>query len=108
MRRRPRRRGQPRAIGGVVGQILDDLGLDSAAAAFRIGERWSEVVGPEVARHCRPVAIRGPVLEAEVESSVWAQQLQMRRPAILEALRREFGDGAPQEVRFRVGYTRRP
>ncbi|MGH0034442.1 MAG: DUF721 domain-containing protein [Myxococcota bacterium] len=103
-----RRRSQPRELGGVIGQVLDDLGLDSAASAFRIAERWSDWVGEDVARHCRPVQVRGRVLEAEVESSVWAQQLQMRRPAILEALRRELGDEAPAELRFRVGYNRRP
>jgi predicted nucleic acid-binding Zn ribbon protein len=103
-----RRRGQPRQVGGVIGQVLDELGLESAASAFRIGERWSDWVGEEVARHCRPVQVRGRVLEAEVDSSVWAQQLQMRRPAILAILRRELGDEAPSELRFRVGYTPRP
>ena len=101
-----RRRSQPKPIGNVVGQVLGDLGLDAAASAFRIGEMWEDVVGPEIASHCRPVAIRNDVLEAEVDSSVWCQQLQMERPQLLEALRAALGDDAPSDLRLRVGYAR--
>ena len=60
-------------------------------------------VGSEIADHCVPISLRGGVLEAQVESSVWSQQLQPRRPEILAGLRRVFGDEAPTDVRFRVG-----
>jgi predicted nucleic acid-binding Zn ribbon protein len=103
-----RRRSKPKEIGSVVGQVLGDLGLDAAREAFRIGELWEDAVGPEVAAHCRPVAVRGNVLEAEVDSSVWCQQLQMEREQLLAALRETLGAGAPSDLRFRVGYTRRP
>jgi predicted nucleic acid-binding Zn ribbon protein len=101
-----RRRSKPKAIGPVVGQVLGDLGLDAAMSAFRIGELWEEAVGPEIARHCRPVAVRGGVLEAEVDSSVWCQQLQMERPQLLQALKDTLGDDAPADLRLRVGYSR--
>ncbi len=103
-----RRKSKPKPISGLVGQVLADLGLEAAQDAFRIGEVWEEAVGPDVARHCRPVAVRGKVLEAEVDSSVWCQQLQMEREQLLEALRRVLGDAAPTDLRFRVGYNRRP
>lgn len=105
-RPRKRRRSKPTPIGGVVGKVLDDLGLDAAASVFRIGELWEEAVGPEIASHCRPVSIRGDVLEAEVDSSVWCQQLQMDRPRLLQALREVLGDDAPADLRLRVGYPR--
>ncbi len=100
-----KRRSTPRAIGPVVGEVLDDLGLDGVTAAFRIGELWEEAVGREIASHCRPVAVRGSVLEAEVDSSVWCQQLQMERVQILSALREALGDDAPSDLRLRVGYS---
>jgi predicted nucleic acid-binding Zn ribbon protein len=88
--------------------ILGDLGLESTAAAFEIGQRWSEAVGPEIADHAQPVGLRGGVLEVTVDSSVWCQQLQLSRVEIIAALREVLGDGAPEDLRFRVGYTRRP
>jgi len=103
-----RRRSQPKAVGSLLGGVLDDLGLESAARAFRVGERWEEIVGPEVARHGKPVGIRGEVLEVGVDSSVWCQQLQLRQREILAELRRVLGDDAPRQLRFRVGYTAAP
>jgi len=101
MRRRGRR--EPRRVGDVVGTVLDDLGLEGASAVLRIAERWEAVVGPEVARHCQPSMLRGSVLEATVDTSVWCQQLQLRSPEILAGLRREFGPDAPTDLRLRVG-----
>jgi predicted nucleic acid-binding Zn ribbon protein len=47
--------------------------------------------------------MRGEVLEATVDSSVWCQQLKLRTPEILAALRRELGDAAPADLRLRIG-----
>jgi len=90
-----------------VGQVLHDLGLDSVARAHRIGQVWAEAVGEQIAAHCRPVGIRGEVLELTVDSPVWSQQLQLRKPELLAALARALGPEAPRELRFQVGYVRR-
>ena len=98
-----RRRKEPVAIARVMSRLLDELGLEDAKAVYELAQRWEEAVGPEVARHCRPIGVRQGVLEASVDSSVWAQQLQLRRPEILQALRRTLGEGAPTDMRFRMG-----
>lgn len=101
MKRRGRR--EPRPVGALVEGVLGDLGLGAATAVLRIAERWEEVVGVEIARHCQPTALRGTVLEATVDSSVWCQQLQLRRPEILAGLARALGEAAPTDLRLRVG-----
>ena len=100
-----KRKSQPRAIGNLVGGVLKDLGLGGVARAARVGGCWVDAVGAEVAEHARPQGMRGEVLEVEVDTSVWCQQLQLRRPALLEALREELGEDAPEDLRFRVGYN---
>jgi predicted nucleic acid-binding Zn ribbon protein len=107
MSRRPgRRRGTPTAVGDLLGQVLGELGLASVARAHEIGAIWESAVGAQVAAHCRPIGMRGDVLELEVDSPVWAQQLQLQKPELLAALERALGTGAPQELRFQVGYAR--
>ena len=101
-----RRKGTPTPVGDLIGKVLSELGLDGVAKAHQIGARWEEVVGPQVAVHCRPLGIRGEVLELEVDSPVWSQQLQLRKPELLAALERVFGKDAPKELRFQVGYAR--
>ena len=98
-----RGRREPRSVASLVDAVLGDLGLDETAAVLRIEERWEAAVGPEVARHCRPTALRGTTLEASVDTSVWCQELQLRRGEIRAALRRELGDAAPAELWLRVG-----
>ena len=98
-----RRRAQLEPMGGMISRVLADLGLESSARVLRLAERWQEAVGPEIAAHCQPTALRGEVLEATVDSSAWCQQLQLERPAILAALRRVAGDDAPRELWLRVG-----
>lgn len=101
-----RRKGRFESVGDLVGQVLGDLGLDGVALAHRIGSEWPTIVGPQVAAHCRPLGIRGGVLELEVDSPVWSQQLALRKPELLEKLAQTFGDEAPRELRFQVGYAR--
>ncbi len=84
------------------------MDLERAISSAEIAEIWPEIVGPEVAAHSRPTGVRGDVLHAEVESSVWSQQLQPQIPAILRALRGRLGARAPRELRFRVGYNPAP
>jgi predicted nucleic acid-binding Zn ribbon protein len=103
-----RRSGKPQMVGSLLGQVLDELGLEVASHAFRISELWSDAVGAEVAAHSRPVGLRGGVLEVSVDSSVWCQQLQMQRREILAALSERMGSDSPRDLRFRLGYTARP
>lgn len=100
-RRRPS--GPPERVASLVPGVLRDLGLAESARALRIQERWVEAVGPEVASHCRPVALRDGILETTVDSSAWCQTLRMRAPQLLDALARVLGDDAPRELWLRLG-----
>ena len=101
-----RRKGRMEPVGDLVGKVLGELGLDGVALAHRIGSEWPEIVGEQVAAHCRPLGLRAGVLEVEVDSPVWSQQLQLRKMEILENLRGRYERQAPREVRFQVGYGR--
>jgi len=100
---RRRRRSQPVPLARVVPRLLGELGMGGTALVVRIAARWEEVAGPDAARHCRPTALRGSVLEAAADTSVWCQELRLRRVTLLSRLRAMFGDDAPTDVRFRVG-----
>jgi len=82
--------------------VLGDLGLDSAARAFRVGEVWAETVGEPGAAHSRCVGVRGEVIEVAVDSSVWCHQLQLEKARLLSGLAERLGSEAPSDIRFRV------
>lgn len=97
------RRSRPQSLADLVPRVLGELGFDRANALTRLADRWEAVVGAPAAAHSRPTGLRGKVLEATVDSSVWSQQLQMRREEILAALAAELGEEAPTELWLRVG-----
>ena len=99
---RSRGRREPRAIGDLVGAVLDDLALDSNGALRAILREWPDVVGAATAQHCEPAALRDGVLEVEADSNLWCQELNLRSPAILASLRRSHGARAPRELWFRL------
>jgi predicted nucleic acid-binding Zn ribbon protein len=97
------RKSRLEPLGPLVERVLEDIGAGDSARVMRIAERWEDAVGAEIAAHCRPTALRGGVLEVTVDSSVWCQQLQLRSPEIVEALRAALPAEAPSELWFRVG-----
>ena len=97
-----RAKGELEAVGKLVPRVLHELGFDVSARVVRVAERWEEAVGPEVASHCWPTALRADRLEVSVDSSVWCQQLQLRAPELLEALRQALGEDAPTRLRFHL------
>jgi len=98
-----RRKSEPTRVGAALPRVLDELGLGSANDAMRLAEAWPRAVGAEVAQHAVPDVLRGDVLDVTVDSSVWCQQLQLRQLELVGALRTALGEGAPRELRFRVG-----
>lgn len=100
---RRRSQSEPERIGRLVPRVLEDLGFEGVARIVQIAERWEEAVGPEIARHCQPAALRDGTLEATVDSSAWCQQLRLQTPEILGALKQVFGVDAPTALRLRVG-----
>ena len=85
----------------MLGRVLADLGHHGAAPAFALFDAWEAALG-DAADQAEPVDLRGGVLLVSVRSSVWSQELQMRRTEILASLRDALGDDAPSELRFRV------
>ncbi len=106
MSRDPAKPAGPRSVADALGEVLGGKALERAEPIAEIGARWEALVGEEVAAHCRPAGMKAGVLFADVDSSVWCQQLQLRSPEILAALRRGLGEAAPTDLRLRVGYAR--
>jgi predicted nucleic acid-binding Zn ribbon protein len=98
-----RRRTRPEALGALVPSLLEDLGFETTRVLTRIVDGWDEIVGADAARHVRPSAIRGAVLETEADSSVWVQTLRLRAPEILARLEAALGADAPRELWIRIG-----
>lgn len=96
MTRRHRRNQDPTHVGALLG------GSRALAAAGRVdGDSWCRAVGDRVAARTRPGRIREGILTVYVASAVWAQELSLLSPTIVERLRKTGLE--VQSLRFRVG-----
>ena len=64
---------------------------------------WRAAVGPRIADRARPIALERGVLVVKVTTSVWANELSMLAPKILEKLAQSLPNLAVKSLRFRVG-----
>ena len=90
----------PKALGEVLGKLVKDRGWREPAAKAGLFARWPELVGPEIAAHCRPVSCTDGELVIEAESSAWATQLRLFKTQILERLAAGAGPKVVTRVRI--------
>ena len=77
-------RRSPRQLGLAMERVRDELTpLTLLAEAQRV---WPEAVGAAIASEAVPTSERGGVLTISCSGSVWAQELDLMGPAIIERL----------------------
>jgi predicted nucleic acid-binding Zn ribbon protein len=67
---------------------------------------WPTTVGEHLAAVAEPVSERDGTLTVECADAVWAQELDLMQATLLERLREELGERAPEALRFRVNSER--
>lgn len=89
----------PQGIEGVMRRVLSDLGWNEGMSSGRVLEEWDEIVGDQVAAHCRPVSFEDGVLVVSASSSAWASQLRMITPQIVTSIEKHVGSHVVSEMR---------
>ncbi|MDQ2760437.1 MAG: DUF721 domain-containing protein [Actinomycetota bacterium] len=67
-----------------IESVLEELAPQTLLAAAQ--GAWPQAVGATIASEAQPTAERGGVLTISCTASVWAQELDLMGPAILERL----------------------
>ncbi len=104
------RRDDPQPLAAAIEGLLDAEGWTMAAATGSVFGRWAQIVGPELADHTQPEALRDGELTVVADSTAWATQLRLLAAQLVRRLNAELGAGAVQRVKVRgpVTATRRP
>lgn len=91
----------PRPIGLALDRVLDSIAPKTTLA--EVQSIWPKAVGPQIAEVTRVSEEREGTVYIECESSVWAQELEMMGPQLLEKIVPQMTSQAPEKLRFRVG-----
>jgi predicted nucleic acid-binding Zn ribbon protein len=73
--------------------------LAPATPLAAIQRCWSEAVGEAIADEAQPVAERAGVVTVACRSAVWAQELDLMSPELIERLNEVLGRPAVQALR---------
>jgi predicted nucleic acid-binding Zn ribbon protein len=90
-------RRSPRQAAFAFDHIRDDLAPDTLLA--EVQGAWRDAVGPAIALEAQPTREHGGVLTVSCSASVWAQELDLMAPAILERLNRRLRLGRLSRLR---------
>jgi predicted nucleic acid-binding Zn ribbon protein len=82
-------RRSPRQLGFVVDRLRDELAPQTLLA--EVQRAWPTAVGSDVAGHAQPTGERGGLLVVSCTASVWAQELDLLAPVIVERLNEALG-----------------
>ena len=86
----------------VVPRLLTMLDKPTADVIVTAFSRWEEVVGADVARHCRPVAIDADRLVVAASDPMWADELRWNSQKVLDRLAEVSGGRRLGELVVRV------
>jgi predicted nucleic acid-binding Zn ribbon protein len=99
---RPRPRPSPQPLGRCLEQLGDDWRRQGHLAA--LWKAWPRLAGPQLAPHCRPLALRDGILTVGAEQPQWRQALLYSRLQLIGAVR---AAGHPvREIRIRQSHER--
>jgi predicted nucleic acid-binding Zn ribbon protein len=94
------RRRFPRPAAGAFQTALQKVAPQTPLAAVQAA--WANAVGEQLASRATPISERGGTVTVECADAVWAQELDLMQETLLERLREELGEQAPEGLRFRI------
>lgn len=89
----------PRAIGDVVSRLSKSRGWNTQVAVGSVLGRWAELVGTNVAEHCKPESFEDTVVVVRCDSTSWATQMRLLSHEILKKFDAELGPGIVTIIR---------
>jgi predicted nucleic acid-binding Zn ribbon protein len=91
-------------MGFALGDLADRLAPETLLAAVQ--RAWPRTVGDAIAAEAQPTAERAGVLTISCSASVWAQELDLMAPQILERINHALEQGSVRRLRcVAVGHT---
>ncbi|MHA7154390.1 DUF721 domain-containing protein [Arthrobacter sp. TMN-50] len=88
----------PEDLGNVFNRLLSERGWKSPVAVGSVLARWDELVGQEIALHCRPESFDGNTVLVRCDSTAWATQLRLIGPMLIQKFDAELGSGVVTRI----------
>jgi predicted nucleic acid-binding Zn ribbon protein len=98
----PDDRDEPRPLRDALAEVSSDLGLPDPDAFGSLVTHWHELVGGEIAAHCRLQSLRDGVLRVTADTAPRATQLRYLESDLVRRASALVGPGIVRAVHVRV------
>jgi predicted nucleic acid-binding Zn ribbon protein len=88
----------PVLFGAAIRRLVAERGWEDTTTAAGVLANWADLVGPEIADHCRPESLVDGALVLVAESTAWATQLRLLTRTMQATLRHQVGDGVVTSI----------
>jgi len=88
----------PQLLGRLTAGLVRSRGWSEEVSAGAVLGRWPALVGPDIASHTRPIALRDGELTVQAESTAWATQLRMMQRQLLATIAAGVGHDVVKRV----------
>jgi predicted nucleic acid-binding Zn ribbon protein len=99
------RRRAPRTLAHALETITAKVA--PAGLLSEVQAAWREAVGETIAEVAQPVSERAGTVVVSCESAVWAQELELLAPTLVEAINRRLGEQRVRSLSCRVSRSSR-
>ena len=93
---------EPIELADALERVLGSLGAPPADVLSTVFHRWDEVVGADVARHCRPVAVEGDRLVVAASDPAWASEVRWLSDRVLARVNELSSNDRLKSITVRV------
>ncbi|MTD15000.1 DUF721 domain-containing protein [Nakamurella sp. YIM 132087] len=91
----------PTPLGATLRSWTKQAGAGADLAKATVFGRWAEIVGADIAEHCRPVSLVDGELQLQAESTAWATQIRMLAGRLVQQINREVGPNTVSRITAR-------
>ena len=91
----------PASLASSVDDLVRDRSWQQTLRAAGLEARWTQIVGAEIAGHCRPERLENGVLHCVAESTAWATQIRLLSPQLLGRLAADLGPDVVRRLQVR-------
>ena len=95
-----RKNNSPKHIGEALKSLFKDLGYDKKINQMQVIEKWSDIVGENIANIAQAERVQNNILYVKVKSMTWRTELLFQKKAILEKIKENVGSDVVRDIRF--------
>lgn len=91
----------PLRLDRLLSRLVAEHGWAADVAVHGVFSRWDDIVGAQLAEHCRPEQFVDGRLVVRADSTAWASQVRLLVPQLLSRLAAALGEGTVQRIDVR-------